>query len=157
MKKSEIKSHYEIFGKSLPVAKIKDANTRKEIILLATSLSSKANEIESQLQEILKRLSDGHEKELQEWSALMQKAKYDLNASEQEKVECLEKANKMTEAVRINDEYSKTVEELMNEDVDINIHKVDIMVIFDALIDSGILADQNSIDVICNQFKDLIK
>lgn len=52
MKKSQVKYYAGLFVNQLPLGKIKDAATRKEIILLATSLRKYGKEIDEDIEAI---------------------------------------------------------------------------------------------------------
>lgn len=52
MKKSQLKGFADLFGKQMPIGKIKDATTRKEIILLATPLRKYGKEIDEDIEAI---------------------------------------------------------------------------------------------------------
>lgn len=156
MKKSQIKAYADLFGKQMPIGKIKDAETRKEIILLATSLRKYGKEVDDDLEAIRARLIEGHEEEVQKWAQATNKAKWSTDITDEERKALIEEAEGYTEAVRINKEYAEATAALLNEEIEVNVRKVSLATIVDALIDAGILSEGASLDAVASEFKDFI-
>lgn len=156
MKKIQIKTCADLFGKQLPLGKIKNAATRKEIILLATSLRKAGKEVDDDIESIRTRLTEGHEEEVKKWAELINKVATDTTLSDKEKKKLAEEAAGYKEAVRISEEYGEAVNALFNEEISVPVHKVDIMVVVDALVDAGMLAPEASVDAVMKEFEGII-
>lgn len=156
MKKSQVKYYADLFVNQLPLGKIKDAATRKEIILLATSLRKAGKEVDDDIESIRIMLTEGHEEEVKKWAELVNKAA-DTTISDKERKKFRDEAAEYKEAVRINEEYSAAVNALFNEEVDIPVHKVDILVIVDALTGAGILSPEAPFELIASSFEGIVK
>lgn len=156
MKKIQIKTCADLFGKQLPLGKIKNAATRKEIILLATSLRKAGKEVDDDIESIRTRLTEGHEEEVKKWAELTNKLATDTTLSDKEKKKLADEAAGYKEAVRINKEYGEAVNALFNEEIDVPVHKVDVMVIVDALADAGLLGPDASLVAVMKEFEGII-
>jgi len=156
MKKIQIKTCADLFGKQLPLGKIKNAATRKEIILLATSLRKAGKEVDDDIESIRARLTEGHEEEVKKWADLTDKIATDTTLSDEEKKKLADEAAGYKEAVRISEEYREAVNALFNEEISVPVHKVDIMVVVDALVDAGMLAPEASVDAVMKEFEGII-
>ena len=156
MKKIQIKTCADLFGKQLPLGKIKNAATRKEIILLATSLRKAGKEVDDDIESIRTRLTEGHEEEVKKWAELIDKVATDTTLSDEEKKKLADEAAGYKEAVRISEEYGEAVNALFNEEISVPVHKVDIMVVVDALVDAGMLAPEASVDAVMKEFEGII-
>lgn len=156
MKKIQIKTCADLFGKQLPLGKIKNAATRKEIILLATSLRKAGKEVDDDIESIRTRLTEGHEEEVNKWAELTNKVATDTTLSDKERKKLADEAAGYKEAVRINKEYGEAVNALFNEEISVPVHKVDIMVVVDALVDAGMLAPEASVDAVMKEFEGII-
>lgn len=156
MKKIQIKTCADLFGKQLPLGKIKNAATRKEIILLATSLRKAGKEVDDDIESIRTRLTEGHEEEVKKWAELTNKLVTDTTLSDKEKKKLADEAAGYKEAVRINKEYGEAVNALFSEEISVPVHKVDIMVIVDALVDACMLTPEASVDAVMKEFEGII-
>lgn len=144
MTKQELKFYADLFGRTLPIGKVKDIATRREIILLAASLSKPAREIEEELQEVQRKLTEGHEDEVGKWAELMAKGEKD-------------EADKLAEAVRINKEYGEAAGAILAEGVDVPIRRIGLPSLIDALLDAEIIRSDASVEAIAREFKDFIE
>lgn len=156
MKKIQIKTCADLFGKQLPLGKIKNAATRKEIILLATSLRKAGKEVDDDIESIRTRLTEGHEEEVKKWAEITNKLATDTTLSDEDKKKLADEAAGYKEAVRISKEYGEAVNALFNEEIDVPVHKVDVMVIVDALADAGLLGPEASVDAVMKEFEGII-
>lgn len=157
MKKIQIKTCADLFGKQLPLGKIKDAATRKEIIFLATSLRKPAKEIDDDIEAIRTRLVEGHEEEVQKWQGLIDKIVADKSLSDEERTKLQAEADSLTEAVRISKEFAEATNALLNEEMEIPVHKVSLITIIDALTDGGILSPEAPLELIASSFEGIVK
>ena len=158
MTKAEVKRFADLFGKWLPIGAIKEADTRKEIVLLAASLRRYGNEIDAELETIRSKFVEGHEEEVDKWLAAVHKVKYEPNLSEEERQALRIEAEGYKEAIRINDECGKAQQVLLKEDMpEMDIHKVELTDIFSALDDAQFLSGGYSLDGLAKEFKAIIK
>lgn len=158
MKKAQVKSYADLFGKQLPIGKIKDTNTRKEIVLLAASLRKYGKEVDDDLEAIRARLVEGHEEEINKWAQATNKAKWSKDITDEERKALIKEAEGYKEAIRIDKEYGEATRALLNEDApEMIIHKVELTTIVDALADSGILSSEAPLDAIATEFAAFIK
>lgn len=156
MKKSQIKAYADLFGKQLPLGKIQDSATRKEIILLATSLRKHGKEVEDDIESIRVKLVEGHEEDVQKWAELMRKSNnIELDAEERKKA--LKEAGKLTEVERINKEFTDAQAALLNEEIDIPVHKVELETLLTALADAGLFSVNASVETAAQEFAPIIK
>ena len=156
MKKYQLQDYARIFGQEIPVAKIKDASVRKEIILLVSSLTKPAREIQEEIDSARAKLVEGHESEIQDWLHFTEKAK---NCSDDTKrKELIAKAEACTEAIRISKEFAEAVNTIIAEDApEFPLRKVSLDSIIEALMDAGKLNPEANIASIAAEFEPLIK
>lgn len=157
MKKSQVKYYADLFVNQLPLGKIKDAATRKEIILLATSIRKAGKEVDDDIESIRTRLTEGHEEEVKKWAELTNKIVDDNSLSDEERTKLQAEADSMTEAVRISKEFAEATNALQNEEVEIPVHKVSLITIIDALTDGGILSPEAPLELIASSFEGIVK
>lgn len=157
MKKIQIKTCADLFGKQLPLGKIKDAATRKEIILLATSLRKAGKEVDDDIESIRARLTEGHEEEVKKWAELSNKIVDNKSLSDEERTKLQAEADSLTEAVRISKEFAEATNALLNDEIEIPVHKVNLITIIDALTDGGILSPEAPLELIASSFEGIIK
>lgn len=156
MKKIELINFADFFGKRLPIGKIKDSETRREIVLLAASLTKAAKEIDSEVEAVRSRLVEGYEEDVKQYSNLLLKAQA-AETSEAERKSLIEQANAITEAVRINNEFREAASSIYSEDApEVPIRKVDLTVLIDAFVDCDAIKEQG-VTAIQNEFKEIIK
>lgn len=124
MKKKDLKFYGEYFGKLLPVGKIGDKEARLAIVSLYASLANPYKELMSEIEAVRTALVAGHEAEIAEFAKLMESGEE-------------EKANAMTECVRINADYVEAVNKMLGEEVEVGVKKVSLYTLVDALADCG--------------------
>ena len=127
MKNKDLKAFTEYFGTKLPIEKIKNRDTRVAVIGLYSSLAKAWDEVSKEIETIRTTLTEGHLEELQEYEQLI------LAGDEKSR----EKANEMTECVRIYDDFSNAVNALMETENTSAIRKISLEILFDALLDCG--------------------
>ena len=156
MKKYQVRNFAETFGKSLPIAKVSNPTTRREIILLATSLAKPAKDIEEEISAVSAKLVEGHEEEIRKWSELTMKAKNCPDDKERKKL--IKEQESCTEAIRIDKEFQEAQLTILNEDSpDFPVRKVSLDTLIEALLESGLLLPEANITGVAEQFAPIIK
>jgi len=134
MKKIEVKSLAEYFGAKLPASKIKDRNTRIEIVTLYTSLAAANKKISEEQEELRKGLVGDKEEDIRKYSELLQKAN-DEKLDEKERAKAKKEAEGMTECLRIEKDFSEGINKLFNEDYEGSVRTISLEVLYEALSD----------------------
>jgi hypothetical protein len=134
MKKIELKNLAEYFGRRLPANRITERETRIAVVRLYGSLALAYKGVTDEIEEIRKGLVGDHEPDVRKWAQLEQKAK-DEKATKKEREAAKKEADSMKECVRINNDYEQAVTALLSEDIEVEVKKVPLEVLYEALCD----------------------
>ena len=158
MKKIEIKSLTEYFGNFLPVGKIQNRETRLAIVMLYGSLCKANKDIAEELESTRKALVGDKEEEIQKYAALIQKS-LDTRLEEKEREKARKEAEKMEDCVKIDKDFSLAQQRIFNEDMDVQVKKVSLEMLYDALADCGFprFGEDCPISVIQDAFAQVIE
>ena len=157
MKKFELKNLTEYFGDFLPAGKINNRETRIAIVLLYSSLRKKNKEVLEEIEENRKNLVGDKEQEAAEYSRLLQMS-MNPNLTQEERDEFKKKADSMTDCVKLDQDFSDIVQKIFNEDIDVEVKKIPLELLYDALSDCGFpnLGEDCPISVVEQQFESVI-
>lgn len=156
MKKGQLLDITHFLGGALPAGKIQDRETRLAVVRTYASLAGAAKAVDDEAEALRRKLTEGHEEEIQRWAELTRKAS-DNELPEEERDAAKTEAAGLTDAVRINAEFSEALRGLLDEEATAEgIKKIDLALLFDALTDCGVLRDGAPIEAIRVQFAPII-
>ena len=158
MKKIELKSMAEYFGKFLPAGHIKDRETRIAIVRLYGSLAKANMDVINEIESIRTGLVGDKQDDVNKYAALIQKS-FNKDLAEEERKKAREEAEAMTECVRIDKDYSEAVTKVYNEEIEPELKKVSLEVLYEALSDCGFprFSPEMTIADVAETFKDVIE
>lgn len=134
MKKFELHNLSIFLGNELPANKIVDRDTRIAIVRLYGSIALAYKGVADEIEETRKALVGDKQAEIEQYSKLMLSS-MDKTLSETERKEAKEKAEAMSECAKIDADFNKALEAINNEEIDPEIKKVPLEVLYEALVD----------------------
>lgn len=158
MKKIELKSMAEYFGTFLPAGKIKDREARLAVVMLYGSIAKTAKEIGDEVEAVRLALTKDHEEDLRKYSELLQKS-FNPELPENERKKAKKEAEGMTECVKIDKDFQEAAGKIYDEEIEPDIKKIPIELLFDALSDCGFprFSPDMSIAAVEEVFKTVLK
>lgn len=158
MKKLELKSLAEYFGNFLPAGKIKDRETRIAIVRLYGSLAKANMGVIDEIEATRKGLVGDKQEEINEYAKWLAKSG-DPKLSEEQRKEAKEKAESMSDCVRIDKDFAEATSKILAEEINPELKKVSLETMFDALADCGFprFNPEMSISEVQTIFKDVIE
>lgn len=156
MNKAQLKTFAEYFGTGMNVSKIADKDVRMQMIMLYGSIAKAYKPVADEIEEIRKKLTTGHETELQEYAELCNP---DPNLTPEENSERFKKAQSMEECVRIDSDFREAAEKIYSEEVKDEIKAVSLATLYEALMDCGFprIGEDATLSAISNTFGPIIK
>lgn len=152
MKKSKIIAVFR-FLSNIKVSKIKDKDVRAAIIANHLQMYKIAEEYESDIKEIQKKLFEGKDEDVKSLNEL--KEKYNLEKDEDKKNEIVKVIkDNFGEILKLEKEVADAIETRLKEEKEINIKKVNKDAFIDALIDAEIDVTPSDLIELSDLFND---